>query len=62
MTEREKLLAVEGFFVCQQRENSQEVSCQINEKAGESCWSMRCNPEFKVRGLSVGQAKQVALV
>lgn len=43
-------------------ERKQPGSELPNEKAGESCWSVKCNPEFKVRGLSVGQAKQVALV
>lgn len=40
ITGREKILSVE-FFLMPQRENSQEVSCQMKERRGqmEGCWS-----------------------
>ena len=40
-----------------QRENSQEVSCQIKGQM-RAAGPRRCNPEFKVKGLPLGQAKQ----
>jgi hypothetical protein len=57
ITRREKVLSVDFFFLMPQRENSQEVSCQMKGQM-KAAGPRRCNPEFKVKGLALCQAKQ----
>ena len=58
ITRREKILSVEFcFFLMPQRENSQEVRCQMKGQM-KAAGPRRCNPEFKVKGLALCQAKQ----
>ena len=57
ITGREKISVEFFFFLMPQRENSQEVSCQMKGQM-KATGPQRCNPEFKVKGLALCQAKQ----